>query len=397
MSLDLDKADWRRVAFGEVVKNINVTVKDAEAAGIDRVIAMDHLDSGELQIRRWGGLHAGTTFTRRVTAGQTVFGKRRAYQRKAAYAEFDAITSGDILVFDADKSQLLAEFLPFVVQSDGFYSHALGTSAGSLSPRTNWRDLANYEFDLPPVTEQARLTDLLWALEREARAVTSLIGSFAGARAKTVDAFLGAHSARSRPIGEIVESLRDGPFGSKIKTEHYGESGVRVLRLQDVQKGTIVDTDICFLKANHVQEALGAYRVQVGDIVIAGLGDDSHPVGRAALADVANGAVHKADVFRARVRRELVRPAYLVEVLNADYSRSLVRARSQGTTRLRVNTTNLKRVSLPFPSIAEQDDLISALSCLDLAEGHVRRRAGAVATARRTMSHQVFGGAHDVF
>src|SRR2546430_10096301 len=121
VTLNLDKSTWKRVAFGAVVKNLNVTVKDAGAVMIDRVIAMEHLDPSELRISRWGSIEDGTTFTRRVKPGQTLFGKRRAYQRKAGYAEFDAVTSGDILVFEADETQLLPEFLPFIVQSDGFY------------------------------------------------------------------------------------------------------------------------------------------------------------------------------------------------------------------------------------------------------------------------------------
>jgi len=120
VSLNLDKSTWKRVAFGDVVRNVNLTVRDSEVAGIDRVIAMEHLDPGELKIERWGSLADGTTFTRRVKPGQTLFGKRRAYQRKVAYAEFDAICSGDILTFESDESQMLSEFLPFLVQSNEF-------------------------------------------------------------------------------------------------------------------------------------------------------------------------------------------------------------------------------------------------------------------------------------
>ena len=88
MNLDLDRSAWKRVAFGDVIHNVNESVRDAESAGIDRIVAMEHLDPGELKIERWGSTSNGTTFTRRVKPGQTLFGKRRAYQRKVAYAEF---------------------------------------------------------------------------------------------------------------------------------------------------------------------------------------------------------------------------------------------------------------------------------------------------------------------
>ena len=36
-------------------------------------------------------------------------------------------------------------------------STAVGTSAGSLSPRTNWTSLADFEFALPVIEEQRRI------------------------------------------------------------------------------------------------------------------------------------------------------------------------------------------------------------------------------------------------
>lgn len=54
MTLALDKSTWKRVAFGDVVRNVNETIKHLEMGGIDRVIAMEHMDPGELKIERWG-------------------------------------------------------------------------------------------------------------------------------------------------------------------------------------------------------------------------------------------------------------------------------------------------------------------------------------------------------
>jgi type I restriction enzyme S subunit len=95
-----------------------------------------------------------------------LFYKRRAYQHKVAFAEFEGICSGDILTFETkDPDVLIPELLPFIVQSDRFFNYALDTSAGSLSPRTSWTALQNYEFPLPPKPEQQRIAEILWAAE----------------------------------------------------------------------------------------------------------------------------------------------------------------------------------------------------------------------------------------
>lgn len=65
-----------------------------------------------------------------------------------------------------DPDVLLPELLPFLCQTDGFFEHAVGTSAGSLSPRTNWTQLATYEFALPPLEEQRRIAEVFSAADQ---------------------------------------------------------------------------------------------------------------------------------------------------------------------------------------------------------------------------------------
>lgn len=160
------KPGWKMVKFGDVVANANLVEKNPEENGITRIVGLEHIDPENLHIHRWNNISEGTSFTRKFVPGQTLFGKRRAYQRKVAYAEFTGICSGDILTFEPkDRNILLPELLPFICQSDAFFSHALDTSAGSLSPRTSWTALKNFSFPLPPLEEQKRLAELLWAAD----------------------------------------------------------------------------------------------------------------------------------------------------------------------------------------------------------------------------------------
>ncbi len=160
------KAGWKMVKFGDVAKNANLVERDPEANGIERIVGLEHIDPENRHIRRWNSAADGTSFTRKFVPGQTLFGKRRAYQRKVAYAEFEGICSGDILTFEPkNRKILLPELLPFICQSDAFFDHALDTSAGSLSPRTSWKALQDFEFLLPPLDEQKRISEILWAAD----------------------------------------------------------------------------------------------------------------------------------------------------------------------------------------------------------------------------------------
>lgn len=150
--------------FGDVVRLAKARSPDPLADGFERYVGLEHLEPGDLRIRSWGNVADGVTFTNVFQPGQVLFGKRRAYQRKVAVADFAGVCSGDIYVMETkDPKVLLPNLLPFICQTDAFFDHAVGTSAGSLSPRTNWTSLADFEFSLPPIDEQRRTLVLFTA------------------------------------------------------------------------------------------------------------------------------------------------------------------------------------------------------------------------------------------
>jgi hypothetical protein len=93
-------AGWTTVAFGDVVQLYKERSGDPEADGYERYIGLEHIDPGDLRIRRWGNVADGVTFTSVFRPGQVLFGKRRAYQRKVAVADFSGVCSGDIYVLE---------------------------------------------------------------------------------------------------------------------------------------------------------------------------------------------------------------------------------------------------------------------------------------------------------
>ena len=162
--LNIDKTNWKPVKFGDVVAEPKEICKDIVAEGIEHVVGLEHVDTGDLHLRKSATIEESTTFSKKFRKGDVLFGRRRAYLKKAAQADFDGICSGDITVFRV-KKELSSALLPFIVNNDKFFDYAVKHSAGGLSPRVKFKDLANYEFLLPPKAEQARLAELLWAID----------------------------------------------------------------------------------------------------------------------------------------------------------------------------------------------------------------------------------------
>ncbi len=228
----IDKTNWKKYRFDEVCKQINVTSKKPEADGLHYVIGLEHIEPGNLHITKWETLEKETTFTRKFVKGQVLFGRRRAYQRKVAYAEFDGICSGDILVFEAIEENLIPELLPFLIQSDGFFEKALATSAGSLSPRTKFKELADYEFLLPPKDEQKRLAELLWAademIEKEKKVVYKVKDKINLILSNVLGICQnGYYSSKKHEYIKVAKVLLKNKFNvGKLDTKDYQESGL---------------------------------------------------------------------------------------------------------------------------------------------------------------------------
>ena len=277
------KPGWTRVVFGDVVRLCTERpTSDPAAEGFARYVGLEHLDPGNLALRRWGDVANGTTFTTVFRPGQVLFGKRRAYQRKVAVPDFTGVCSGDIYVLESSNDRrLLPELLPFVCQTDSFFDHAIGTSAGSLSPRTNWRSLAAYEFALPPLDEQHRMANLLTRIEAVSRALQDTHAALTTLRKSTLmhsfGQLLADPAVRRVPARQLGEVL----LGRQRAPQHEDGPSMRpYLRAANVFDGYIDTADVKSM--NFSSSEYQRYSLQAGDILL-NEGQSRELVGRSAI------------------------------------------------------------------------------------------------------------------
>ena len=78
---------------------------------VERFVGLEFIEADNFQLQGWGEIANGTTFSKRFLKGDVLFGKRRAYLKKVAVADFDGICSGDILVIRAKAKKMLQNYL----------------------------------------------------------------------------------------------------------------------------------------------------------------------------------------------------------------------------------------------------------------------------------------------
>ena len=139
-----------------------------------RIVGLEHLTPSNVTLSSWSE-DTENTFTKDVSKGDVLFGRRRAYLKKAAVAPFDGICSGDITVIRAIEDKVDPDLLPFIIQNDFLFDFAVGKSAGSLSPRVKWTHLKEFAIELPLMPEQSKLAETLWSINETKNAYEDLI------------------------------------------------------------------------------------------------------------------------------------------------------------------------------------------------------------------------------
>lgn len=216
------------------------------------------------------------------------------------------------------------------------------------------------------VAEQRRLIDLL----REKRqavishAVTKGLNPNAALKPSGID-WLGdvPEGWEVGPLKRVTLERCDGPFGSGLKSEHYVEAGMRVVRLQNIKADGFSDHDAAFIDLDYASSELSRHEVLAGDVLIAGLGDERNLVGRACVAPVGiEPAMVKADCFRFRLDTSRAVSAFVALQLNTSAAFD-AGTKATGTTRSRIPLSQMAERAIALPPLAEQHEIA----------GHVQR------------------------
>ena len=219
--MSLRKENWNQIRFDEVADCLERHSKNPIIDGFDRYVGLEDINGETLRIESSGEIAKGTTFTKIFNNGDILFGKRRPYLRKIAVADFNGICSGDILVF-RNKKSILPELLPIYVSSQSFINYAIKTSAGSLSPRTKWKDLAKFDILLPPIEEQRQIATLFQSIEAAINKIEIQKKNIKSLWLKLIDEFVSERPS----FGNLLENRN-------LQTVTYAEVTEKLMRRID--------------------------------------------------------------------------------------------------------------------------------------------------------------------
>lgn len=387
------KPGWQRVNFGDVVRLSKNRSSDPIADGYERYIGLEHIEPENLRIRRWGNVADGVTFTSVFKPGQVLFGKRRAYQRKVAVADFSGVCSGDIYVFESkDPKVLLPELLPFICQTEAFFQYAVGTSAGSLSPRTNWTSLVDYEFTLPPPKEQRRIAELLLSIDESIEKFMEVQICGKSLLSSLLKNMWEHHPKRkiAHLIAEgFIVSPQDGNHGEKHpKASDYVENGIPFIMASDLKYGTL-DLNGCKQISKKQADSLRIGFSIEGDVLL------SHKGTVGSVARVANLATDyimltpQVTYYRT-LDRNLLNPDWIYFAFQTPGFQRLLEQYGRQSTRSYVGITTQRELSIPFCEADSQNEFLRLLAKVEKSITSTKYRQETTVNLRKQVLCGVF-------
>ncbi|OKK04731.1 hypothetical protein AMK26_15620 [Streptomyces sp. CB03234] len=297
-------------------------------------------------------------------------------------------------------------FLGYVARSAAFQHKIRAESVASTIQNFNAERYANMAFEAPDLRTQRRIADFLdvetgrldaLRASRE-KQVALLEERLSSAWSAAVDEDGG--EASWVPLRRFITAITDGPFGSSLTSSHYADHGARVIRLGNVGRAEFRDRDAAYIPMEYFAQ-LTRHTARAGDLIVAGLGDQNHPLGRACVVPEGMGpAMVKADCFRLRLDRTRLLHDYAAWALSSPPVADQVTLLARGSTRARINLEVVRDIPLPVPSLARQRRTIAILtearSATRAVTDRCRRQLDLITERRQALITAAVTGRFDV-
>lgn len=389
MSTQSLKPSWKIVKFDDIAQNVAVRVDPADAK-TDVYVGLEHLDPSTIHLRQWG--HPSDVIGQKLVfkKGDVIFGRRRAYQRKLAVAELDGICSAHAMVVRAKPNMILPEFLPFFLQSDMFMERAIEISVGSLSPTINWKTLKIQEFPLPPLDEQKRIAEILWAADEAASAYQEALSHIHVVSQIRLEHTLDALNCSELSLPDV---LSGSPKSGCSAPPSSDETGHWVLSLAALSASGYVQGNL--KPVAKTNKMIGA-TLSKGDLLIS-RSNTVELVGFAGIFDEDRTDISFPDtMMRLPVNMQKALPDYLELVLLSNRGRRHMMKTASGTSNSmkKINRKTLAEFRFPVPDLDTQKRIVSEFN---EQKRHREAIANHVSKTQRMLllfSNETIGAAH---
>lgn len=360
-----------KVKFEDVATRVN-TREDKDNTSLLYYVGGDHIESGELVVHNRGlieGSTIGPMFYFGFKKGDILLVSRNPHLRKASMVDFDGICSEKTFVIGTkDEKVLLQKYLAVIVQSDSFWNYCEEHKSGGVNFFVNWSTLAKYEFDLPDIEEQRRISDKVWAAYGVKESYRRLIKA-TGEMVKSQFIEMFGKSSLTIEMQECFSMIRNG---ANIKQGQV-EGGFPITRIETISDETIDRKKMGY--AGIIDNKYESYYLQEGDILVSHINSLKH-IGKCALYCKQEDEIiiHGMNLLCLRPIREIVVPTFAIHMLRSD----IIKKQIADITKPAVNQASFSvrdfgGIKAIIPNIDEQNKFVAIAEQADKSKFELKQ------------------------
>ena len=391
---------WENLQFHDVCDLVKDSYQPVNG-GSTPYIGLEHLAQGFPTFVGRGAESEIRSSKTAFKAGDILFGKLRPYLRKGAQADFDGISSTDILVFRAAE-RCESNFLKYLIHSNEFIDYAKSTTSGVQHPRTSWPSLRKFQLSLPPLPEQKKIAHILSTVQRAIEAQGRIIQTTTELK-KTLMHKLFTEGTRGEPqkqteIGPVPESWEVVPceavcekitVGIVVKpSSYYVPEGVPAFRSLNVREDRLQLDPMVYISKESNDGTAAKSKLSAGDILVVRTG---YP-GTSCVVPLEFDGSNCIDLVIIRPKNSKLSNHFLSRFFNSDGAKIQVLAGKIGLAQQHFNVGAVKRMLIPVPLVIEQDEIVSSLELVDMKHGVAASKRAALQDLFRTLLHELMTG-----
>ncbi len=378
-----------RVKIGDVVDKI-VGDEDRLTTSLKYYVGGEHISSSRIKVYDRGlldsdkGKTLGYQFHYPFKERDVLFMTKNPYLKKCGMVDFEGICSiATFVMRSKDEGMLLQEYLAIVMQTDSLWNYLEANKSGSVNYFITWKTLENYEFELPDIEEQKRISRVVWQAEKTRNSYERLLSETDVLLRSRFNEMFGdlEKNTKKYPIKKLSE-VAEYFNGLTYKPEDVTQdgNGILVLRSSNIQNGSLAFEDNVRVSCD-VKEKL---MVKDNDILMCSRNGSAALVGKTALIK----ALDEPMTFGAFMM--IVRSQYYPYLKTFFDTNTFRKQLSIGTTTInQITGKMLNDVKVPLPDLDTVYMYGEFLEQSDTTKAEIQRTIDHLANTIRALILQV--------
>ena len=394
MELNIDKSQWVKVQFGDVVQKVSNKI-DPETYHSEIVLQGGHINKRDFHIREYENKnelgYLGPAFHMGFKKHQILYVSRNPHLMKVGYPHFDGICANTTFIMETkNESVLRNDLILFIMHSDTFIEQSVANVRGGVNPYVNWSDLACIEFLLPPKEQQDQLAKLLWAMDE---VIENIIGNIEANKRLQSSAVKELCLKNSRSKKMKLDSLIDHlEAGVSVNSEEgeVAEGDYGILKTSSVSMGYFIPTEV--KKVVQKDQYRLKAPVRKNTIIISRMNTVELVGANAFVDDKIENTFLPDRLWQTQISNLDVNVKYLWYILSSPNYRSRISDLCTGTSNSMKNISkkSFLNIEVPLPMKVEQDKIVQKLDIISSSTKSMEKYLIRSKSLLKSLINQVF-------